>query len=214
MRRLVLVLASLAVLSLAVHSQANRRAYACSAGPDYDPVAESDVIVEGRFLGWEILADQQPQSIYSTVEVEMSVERVHKGDVVGNVVSLVDSRSLVRQGEESYVWSGAGGSCGAFDFDPTGKYAVTGLSQREDGTYVPGRLRTFFIGEGPAGEGYEHALERMASFPGAADLPSLGSGPSGSGESPAAAVVAALVATGVGVAFLGGFAASKLRTWR
>ena len=211
MARLLSVLLSLVILALATQIGTPRHAYACSTGPDFNPVAKSDVIVEGRFLGYEVLPDTEMTrgSPYVPVKVEMAVQRVFKGEVVGTTISLVDPVSLSAHDEDA--WIGASGACGAFDADPTGRYAIMGLSRNEDGTYRPHRMFWFFLGDGPDGDVYVRALERIASFADAAELPPLGSGsgPSGGGRE-----VGSFVAAGaaiLGVALLGTSAAVRVR---
>jgi hypothetical protein len=186
MWRLWLGVAALAILTVTTNALGPRPAFACSVGPDFDPVATSDVIVEGRFLGFEVLPDAPypRMGAFVPVRVDMSVERVYKGEVATDVIPIVDPRTLLppRPGREEYAWVGASGACGAFDFDPTGSYAIMGLTERNDGTYETNRPIVFFMGDGPGAEGYRWAMERMASFPGAAELPALGSGPLSQGD--------------------------------
>ncbi|MEX1253974.1 MAG: hypothetical protein WEE64_06510 [Dehalococcoidia bacterium] len=179
-----------------------RRAFACSAGPEYDPVATSDVIVEGRFLGYDVLPDTPPgNNNYLTVRVKMDVAHVLKGSVAGDVIALVDpfSLSLPLSGHTKYEWIGSSGACGAFNEDPTGQYAVMGLSRNDDGTYRPSLLDSFYIGEGPQDPEYQRALQRLRSFPGAASLPSLGLGPARRGGFDALPTVGSVIAA-VGLA--------------
>jgi hypothetical protein len=226
MWRLLSALLLLAAITIAGLSVSAKRAYACSAGPDYDPVAASDVIVKGRFLGYEVLpdaplpglAEDDPKydftrDAYVPVRVDMAVERVLKGQVQGSIITLVDPVSLEPPypGHDTYEWIGASGACGAFDWDPTGKYAVMGLFELDDGTYRPHRMLWFSVGDSPQGEWYQYALERIASFPGAAGLPALGSGPAGSSGASAATIVAAGVAAAAGIALLGTSAAVRVR---
>jgi hypothetical protein len=221
------LLAALAVAggALIIFVNGPRPALACSAGPDFDPIAESDAVVGGRIQGYELLPDTAPlmpedpktgrpmdptQDAYAPVRVDMIVDRVFKGQPAPAIV-IVDTRSIMprhdRQGNTTgeFEWAGAGGACGAFDFDPTGLYTIMGLSANPDGTYTPNRLQTFYFGNEPLGPEYERALERMASFPGAASLPALGSGPP-NGSHPAAALwFLGLAAAGVMLS-LGGIA--------
>ena len=91
-------------------------ARACSAGPDYDPVADSEVIVAGRFTGWRLLEnarrwdpkteaepidDPKYYGSYDAIRVHMVVDRVYKGAVApaiemvaGNTLS-VSNRALL-----------------------------------------------------------------------------------------------------------------------
>lgn len=185
--------------------------YACSVGPDFNPVESSDVIVEGRFTGYEILPDaplpgletnpktgEPARDAYVPIAVSMRVERVHRGYVPTEEIMLVDPRSLspVPSGESEYTWMGSGGACGTFNSDPTGQYALIGLTENDDGTYAPSGPRTFFIGEGPAGEDYRYALDRFDMFAAAAGLPALGTGPVSRSETDLLPIATALGAFG------------------
>ena len=205
MWRLSLAGISAAILGLVAYSLAPTPAYACSAGPDFDPIATSDVIVEGRFLDWELAPDLNRGDAYLGIRVEMAVQRVWKGQVAGEIITMVDSASLgpPYPGHDEYEWIGASGACGAFDADPTGLYAIMGLSQRDDGTFGPSRFLYFYLGDDAGGERYDLALQRMASYPGAAALPALGSGPDASVPGPAATLTVAVIMAMMGTALLG-----------
>lgn len=182
MKRLLLPLAAVAIAALLLPAGV-RPAYACSAGPDFDAVAESDVIVAGQITGWRERADipspfeqapekSAPEAPFLVIGVQLEVERIFKGDAPA-VLEIVDVASLE---PHTHRWLGASGSCGAFDFDPTGMYAIMGLKRGEDGSLRSNRLLTFFMGSAPQGELYEDALARLSSLgPGA--LPPTGSAP-------------------------------------
>ncbi len=201
-------------VAVALHMIAPTPVYACSAGPDFDPIATSDVIVEGRFLDWELAPELNRGDAYLGIRVEMAVQRVWKGQVAGEVITMSDSASLgpPYPGHDEYEWVGSGGGCGAFDADPTGFYAIMGLSQTDDGTLRSNRLRVFYLGEDAGGEEYNAALQRMASYPGAAALPALGSGPGASGRG-ATLTVAGIMAM-MGTALLSLVVLSRIRIRR
>ena len=167
-----------ALFGVAALSMQTPSVHACSAGPDWDPVAESAVVVAGRLTGWEEVSDDVLPN-FKPIRVHMNVDRVYKGPPGLTDISFVDSASLyfTPSAPEDLMWAGSSGACGAFDSDPTGVYAVMGLWEAPDGELHAGRLHTFFFGEEPGGQDYERALERMASFPAAAALPALGTGP-------------------------------------
>ena len=209
--RVIAVPVVLLGIALVIGAAGARRALACSAGPDFDPVKDSEVIVEGRLLGYEILPDAPiaelpksdgTQDPYVPIRVDMAVTRVFKGDVAGGVIAIVDPVSLGAplSGSEGRRWIGSGGACGAFDEDPTGKYAIMGLSEQDDGTYRPNRLRWLFYGDGPSGEAYQRALTRLSVLP-----PSAGFGP-GSGSGAGLLVPAASLAGAGAVLLLAGAA--------
>ena len=164
-------------------------ALACSAGSDFDPIAASDVIVAGRITGWRLLLDRPPSSDktqptpggdpryegpYDPIAVDMTVDRVYKGSAPATIEMVSGSTLEAESPAGPFHWIGAGGACGPFDADPTGMYAILGLSTN-DGLYSPNRLLVFFLGPQPQGAQYDVALQRLAALaPGA--LP-LGGGP-------------------------------------
>jgi hypothetical protein len=127
-------------------------------GPDFDPIASSAVIVGGRVTRWELiegatkpdfktasepLTDPNYYGPYDPIRVHMVIERVYKGTA---------SRSLEMVAGNTYSrgqWVGGAGACGAFDFDPTGKYWILGLSVDNFGRYRPGLPHVFFVGDDP-----------------------------------------------------------------
>ncbi len=185
MRRTAAVTILAMVMGVAVLSTQTTPVHACSAGPDFDPVLESDVIVEGRFLSWELAPEANRTPIFLGVKINMAVERVWKGAVSSDVISLVDRNTLERlPGATEVRWIGSSGSCGAFNFDPTGRYGIMGLSQLGDGTYMPSLLKVFFIADEPDGKGdqprpntYQEAIDTLQSHLQLTSLPALGTGP-------------------------------------
>lgn len=133
-----------------------RMARACSAGPDFDPVASSDVIVGGHVISYERLAGPAPAggkggSIFTPVALNLEAQHFWKGDIVEGEL-VIDRRSLMVSsgaGGGEARWAGASGSCGALDDDPTGMYAVFGLSRNSEGALTTNRLTTFYIGQAP-----------------------------------------------------------------
>lgn len=192
MKRLLLPLAALAVAGLL--APAVRPAYACSVGPDFDPIAESDVIVAGRIVGWELIEDaltvdlksvDSPDDVpsdyigpYDPIRLTMEVGSVYKGSV-STVITLVDGASLfVDPLTGQHRWVGSSGACGAFDRDPTDMFAIFGLCARDDGSYGPSLPLHFFLGDEPHGERYDYAMSRLGELlPGS--LPDTGSSPPG-----------------------------------
>ena len=146
-----------------------RPVYACSAGPDFNPVTESEVIVAGRLTRWERAEDARinpPSFAFAPVRVMMTVDWMLKGSTSPQI-AILDHASLINpdtMASREYQWAGAAGACGAFDFDPAGKYAIMGLRQNANGTYQPNRLQTFFIGDSPSGPEYDRALTRLVSL--------------------------------------------------
>lgn len=165
----VLLFATFAVLAQPQH------ALACSVSPDFDPVRESDAIVEGRFLSYWVLGAQGQNSSTIPIRLRMDVARVFKGDVQVQGFSIVDESSLWRNTPKP-SWSGSGGNCGTFNEDPTGSYWIMGLSLRGDGTYSPSGPLVFFRGDEPSGQAYEDAVARITSRIDSAGLPPTGTG--------------------------------------
>lgn len=181
------------------------KVHACSSG-DYDPFAESDIIVAGRYVGYDTVpnppstpqtyVDQKTGKTESwqrapslTETMVLSVDRVYKGTGIGTHVTIVNLAFLERP---------PSGSCGGTPYDPTGRYTLTGLRRAGDGAYY--YFHSFFGGDDPSGEGYQLAVERITAEVGLGSLPTAGSGPAApSGVEPAtlagaaAAIAAALI---------------------
>lgn len=166
-RVLVLVTVAVALAGSLLTPRFARPTYACSVGPDYNPVADSDVIVAGRVLGWErgssAAAPSPPAgSPFVPIRVMLRVEQRFKGSTPAEIV-VIDHASLHELPGQS-GWAGGAGACGSFDADPTGMYAVMGLTRNADGTYQAGRPRTFYLGDAPPAPGYEWRIARIASY--------------------------------------------------
>jgi hypothetical protein len=138
-------------------------AMACSVGVDFDRIAESDIIVEGRLTGWSKLPKPSPGiglENYVPVLVQIDVAMMHKGDSTGE---FVDTASLLvtDSGED---WAGHA-TCGAFVDDPTGLYVIFGLRLHDDGSYHSSTILSFFEGESPSGQAYEDAVRFVSPTP-------------------------------------------------
>ncbi len=207
MWRITAVAGLVAVMAIAVLPTQTTPVHACSPGPDFDPIAESAIVVGGRLVSWEIASGEAREDLsigsFPDIRVHMTVDQVFKGPSDLGQLSFIDGNSLVisvgPDGED--VCAGSGGGCGAFNADPTGAYTLMGLSRGADGEYSSSLPNTFFLGDAPSGEAYESALVRMASFPAAASLPALGSGPAPSTTNPLVAAVAALGAALLAASF-------------
>ena len=162
-------------------------------------------------MDWELAPELNRGDAYLGIRVEMAVQRVWKGQIAEEVITMLDSASLgpPYPGHDEYEWVGASGACGAFDADPTGFYAIMGLSQRDDGTFGSSRFLVFYLGGDAGGEQYDRALQRMASFPGAAALPALGSGPNAAGS--AATLTVAGIMAMMGTALVSLAVLSRIR---
>lgn len=136
--------------------------YACSVSEDYNPVAESSIIVAGRLTSWQRL---QPDSTsgFIPIRVQMQVDHVVKGHALQQVV-FVDRTSLQHDSAGKDVWVGSGGACGMFDTEPTNTYVILGLFKQPDGTYTSNRVLIFYAGTQPKGEEYERALAQINTF--------------------------------------------------
>jgi hypothetical protein len=201
--------ASLLALGVALSGVVDGRVYACTPpGPDFDAVALSDAIVEGRFLGYEPLTDDT-KSAFTPVRLDMDVERVFKGNLTPGPLAIVDPVSLMVLPSGEEVWAGSSGACGAFDHDPTGKYAILGLSLEDNGTLRPSRLFYFFFGEGPQDDRYADLVASLESRLQTAVLPDTGTGASDTAGFPLAALAAGLAVGGA--ALILGSAARSMR---
>lgn len=168
MIRFIALVALATVLALgALLPRFARSAYACSAGPDFNPLAGAEVIVAGRVQGWEkgdeaAMPPALRGGMFVPVRVALHVEKWLKGVTPAEII-VVDYSSLAELSGRT-EWAGASGRCGSFDADPTGQYAVMSLGRLADGTYGAHRLSTFYLGDAPAGPGYEWRMALLASY--------------------------------------------------
>lgn len=147
-------------------------AYACSAGEDFDPVAQSDLIVIGQITAWTPRPELRVMEMFTPVELTIDVWSVVKGSA-GRTITVIDQASYApdhaRMVEHKPLyrdeWLGSSGACGAFDSDPAGAYVILGLNLHEDGTYRTSRPISFYVGAGtwPLGPGYQLALQRVGA---------------------------------------------------
>jgi hypothetical protein len=158
-RRSVIVVILLALLGAQLRTAVP--AYACSAGLDFNPAAEADVIVGGRMTGWERLASDA-RSPFIAVQVTMEVDQHWKGTTATTIV-FIDRTSLVSSGAGA-TWAGSSGACGLFDSEPTGQYLVVGFDRMADGAYESHLMFQFFRGSAPAGDAYRQAINRLTAL--------------------------------------------------
>jgi hypothetical protein len=135
--------------------------YACSAGLDFNPVAEADYIVGGRVTTWERLAIEA-QSPFIPIQVTMEVDQHWKG-TTATTIQFIDHTSLTSSAT-SEAWVGSSGACGLFDSEPTGQYLVLGFDTPSDGTYRSNLLLLFFRGPEPSGDGYRQATHWLRAM--------------------------------------------------
>ena len=203
-RFLIVVLVAVPAVLVAMASVPVRTAYACSVGPDWDPVMQSDVIVVGRLTSWREAPEYRtapfPQEKgawpFMPVEVTMRVDQSLKGDVP-STLRFVDAGSLSTH-DLPRRWIGSGGSCGTFNEEPAGLYVVLGLRRHEDGSLRSSLPLRFFMGPEMTQEGREQVARRLGEF-GLVVPPSLGSaglagGPERGGESALVPLAAGLIA--------------------
>ncbi len=177
MRRPVFVLALLAVL-LAPALIVPRTVEACSAGEDFDAVAESEIILAGRVVDMRIADEyQQPTTsppgsqTFAPVWLDFQVDRYFKGDgprhlsaLDGASVAFMNNETSAERARfEGALYWGGGGSCGALDGDPRGMYWVTGLSLHE-GVYRTNRILLFGTGVIGSGPDDPAVIERIAEL--------------------------------------------------
>lgn len=173
-RPLVAVALGCAVAAFA--SLPSRSVYACSAGPDWNPVEESDLIIAGTIRGWETAPppDGLPEDFpFETVRLAIDVEDVLKGEAPARI-EAIDTASL---DSATMTWHGGSGACGALDADPTGQYVFMGLSYDDAGNLRTNRLLVFYIGTRAEFASFraDRTAEILTSF-GLTRLPSTGNG--------------------------------------
>jgi hypothetical protein len=175
-------------------------AVACSAGPDYNPVRDSAIIVAGRITGWELgeavpVHPPPPNLADAPLWITMRVDHVLKGGAPREL-TFADFGSLVaaQLAEARYPGLNFGvGGCAVFlDEDPTDRHVVLGLARRPDGSYLANRLLTFYVGDAPGGADYQRALDRLAAL-GPVSLPRSGAGVSVDTELSARATAVAII---------------------
>ena len=112
----------------------------------------------------------------------MTVETVYKG-AVSRDIELVASNTFEFYNGQGH-WVGAGGACGAFDWDPTAQYWILGLGEDDFGRYWPNLPSVFLHGiDEPEGDWYDHVVANLESRLGPASLPVTGGAPGESGAS-------------------------------
>lgn len=177
--------------------------HACSAGGDWEPARESDVIVGGQILGYEPLSPPVATNPMVPIRLRMRIDHVYKGELRSGEI-VVDERSLIRYTDETasqvgrtHDWAGGSGGCGTIDHEPTGWYAVYGLHRGEtDGWLTTNRLTTFYL----APEPYE--VNALAYLNDRLGLPAVGVGSRDTAPFKTVIVKALAVCTGVAAACL------------
>jgi len=98
--------------------------------------------------------------VVCTNPAHLSIDRVFKG-LVPAELTVLDFSSYSKNPDG---WFGSSGACGTFDEDPRGRFMIVALTptQNHPGSYTAGLPRLFYIGDGPEGEAYEQALERLS----------------------------------------------------
>jgi hypothetical protein len=159
--RVLVALVVLLGIALVIDAVAARRALACS-NPTYDLAKDADVIVEGRYLSYQVgsphpVTFTSPKNGETVVRGELvtetigfAVSRTLKGSINGTTLTIVN---------EAWIGGPPSGSCGSAPSDPTGKYSIAGFLRRDDGTFD--FYGSFFFGDEPGGEAYQQAVERL-----------------------------------------------------
>jgi hypothetical protein len=187
--------AGMAVVVVAVAALRPQAVHACSGGPDWDPVAESHVIVGGQITSWARATDVPPSAGFTPIRVTMRIDHVWKGSTAGR--PIIDLHSL-REDTGTTLWAGSSGACGVFDEDPTGMYAVFGLYDAGDGVLHPGLLHRFYLSTQPYDPtNVAFGMHRLG-------LPGTGGGGDGVGAGWSGREIVALLAAGTGLAAVGG----------
>ena len=202
-KRLLLSLVAIGPLLASIFTEPDS-VLACSPAPNSNAYADSELIIGGWLGPWRIApqpAVPWPESNWSNqpIQIDVSVVDVFKGSAPSSVY-FYDGHSLkteeVSAGKFENRWSQPG-ECGFIE-DPTGKYAIMGLTKDDEGQYR--MVATFFLGLEPSGENYDGARGRLAALP-------LGGGsPRDIGGEVFPMIPAALAATLGPLAFLAGAA--------
>jgi hypothetical protein len=171
-----------AVAGIAAIASPPSAVHACSAGGDWEPVRESDVIVGGRILGYEPLTAPVATNPMVPIWLRMRIDHVYKGAVRADEI-VVDQRSLMLYTDDiagqvgrTHDWAGASGGCGAIDHEPTGWYAVFGLRRDEQQAWLTtNRLTTFYLDPAPYDVGQLEYLNQRLGLPAAGQPARTGS---------------------------------------
>lgn len=141
-------------------------AAACSAGPDLDPRAATELLIAGRVTAIEV-APTANQAGFHRTAVTVAVDAVLRGHAPGSVVTFVDDASAYVDPLQGAVrFAGASGACGVLDGDPTGRYVVIALKRGPDGELRANRLYGAAFGDGPTDPGLRWVLDRhLVSLP-------------------------------------------------
>jgi hypothetical protein len=186
-KRLLFAFTALAVVGMVCMKA--KPAAACVPDPSYDPVAASDVIVAGRFTGWQAAPDIDISPEAEVVRVQMDVERVFKGYAEPriDVVATMPSNNLANWRGENPSTISIGSCPSVFGWqNPTGTYAVIGLVAADDGSLIS--TDAFFEGSYPSGADYEDAVTRLLTR-----LPSGGGRPGSESAFPTPVAMLALL---------------------
>jgi hypothetical protein len=92
----------------------------------------------------------------------MDVRQTLKGENIREPLTFTDNGSMIYG--LPLQWGGTGNSCAAFDFDPTGYYAILGLTKGGDGQYYTNGSSVFFIGKVPGGYKYRQVLNELSTL--------------------------------------------------
>jgi hypothetical protein len=146
--------------------------YGCSYFGDL--VEDSDVIVAGRFSGWELDTGALGTHVYDPpltgglvvdsagVRAEFAVDRILKGRADEEITIKSGNTVDVYDHEPKYVWVGPKGACGAFADDPTGKYAILGLSRDDEGSLRVAIFSWFYSGDDLPTDYSDRSLSRLS----------------------------------------------------
>lgn len=154
MRIRLALLSVLLVGALAIWTTPTSSVFACSGGADWNPIAESDVIIGGQVLGWTALPAGDT-GMFIPVRLDIRIDHVWKGTPGLPVIDAASLTALVTTNDNEssptvrYLWAGSSGACGALDEDPTGMWIVLG-TRAQEGTYLrTNRLTTFYVDDEP-----------------------------------------------------------------
>src|SRR5688572_17187836 len=182
-RTIVVAACLCTIATLAASGVAPEKVYACSTSADFNPVAESDVIVAGRVTHVTV-GDKGIAPGYVQVRFTLQVDRYLKGGGPASIV-VVDPRSvmLIRPGAggtgadylnvplTDIAWAGASGACGILDENPMGRYFAGGLRRTHPDTYDASRPLMFAWGIGPDDPRVVGGIMRAQQLTGSVPLP-------------------------------------------
>ena len=155
----VILLTFVAVAHLGAGVNGTWARTACAERLESDLVSAADVVLEGSVVEWTVPDAFLGANGAVPVQIHLKIEATYKGDGALAELFFIDEASLIRSAEGD-AWVAAASGCGIFAQDPTGRYLVLGLEDR-DGELFAYQPFLLFSGDAPVGDAYESAVRSL-----------------------------------------------------